>query len=109
MVEELLTLGKEAQMFVPLQKFPYALRDISLTFPKHVTVADVETIFREGGTPLLRKWELFDIYEQEAEKSFAFHLSFGALERTLSSSEMDAAFDQIVTLAKARFAGRLRS
>ncbi len=109
LAEELLVLQQEKRVFVPLQKFPYALRDISLTLPKDVTVADVETIFREAGAPLLQKWELFDIYEQDSEKSFAFHLSFGTPLRTLSSSEMDATFDQIVTLVKGRFAGRLRS
>ena len=109
LAEELLILQEEERVFVPLQKFPYALRDISLTFPRQVVVAQVEALFREAGAPLLQKWELFDIYEQEAEKSFAFHLSFGTPLRTLSSKEMDDAFDRIVTLAQERFAGRLRS
>jgi len=95
-------------LFVSLQKFPFAVRDISLTFPKQVTVAEVENLLREAGAPLLQKFEIFDIYEQDGEKRLAFHLSFGASDRTLSGGEMDEAFDRIVALASGRFEARLR-
>lgn len=104
---ELLKLQNPETVFTPLQKFPYALRDISLTFPRAMTVGMAESLLREAGAPLLQKFELFDIYEKEDEKSFAFHLSFGASDRTLSGEEMDAAFDRIVALAT-RHGGRLR-
>jgi phenylalanyl-tRNA synthetase beta chain len=71
-------------------------------------VSEVEQLLREAGAPLLQKFELFDIYEQGEEKSMALHLSFGASDRTLSSEEMDAAFDRIVALAGKRFSARLR-
>lgn len=106
-VSELLKLQKRETVFTPLQKFPYALRDISLTFPGSMTVGETESLLREAGAPLLQQSELFDIYEKDGEKSFAFHLSFGAPDRTLSSAEMDAAFDRIVALAAGR-GGRLR-
>lgn len=95
-------------LFVPLQKFPFAVRDISLIFPKRVTVSEAEQLFREAGAPLLRKSELFDVYEKDDEKSLAFHLSFGSNDRTLSSEEMDSAFNRIVSSAKERFEARLR-
>lgn len=95
-------------VFTPLQKFPFAVRDISLTFPKRVTIAEAEGLFREAGAPLLRQSELFDVYAKNDEKSLAFHLSFGADDRTLSSEEMDNAFDRIVASAKERFEARLR-
>jgi phenylalanyl-tRNA synthetase beta chain len=100
---------KSETRFVPLQKFPYALRDISLSFPKKTTVADVESVLREVGAPLLVRNELFDIYEQEDEKSLAFHLFFGHAERTLSSQEVDSAFDRIVEAAQNRLGAVLRS
>lgn len=108
----LLAARQSDMIFTPLQKFPYAIRDISLTFPstvgKRVTVREVELLLREAGAPLLRGSELFDVYEKEGEKSLAFHLSFGADDRTLSSEEMDKAFDRIVALAHERFGARLR-
>ena len=101
------SLQKTETVFAPLQKFPYALRDISLTFPRSMTVSEVERLLFQAGAPLLQKADLFDIYEQGDDKSFAFHLSFGAPDRTLSSTEMDQAFDRIVALA-GEHGGRLR-
>jgi phenylalanyl-tRNA synthetase beta chain len=95
-------------VFQPLPKFPFATRDISLTFPCNVTVAEAEELLCEAGAPLLKKWELFDMYEKDNEKSLAFHLSFGVDDRTLSSEEMDKTFDRIVALAEKRFGSRLR-
>ncbi|MEI8096675.1 MAG: phenylalanine--tRNA ligase subunit beta [Candidatus Moraniibacteriota bacterium] len=92
----------------PLPKFPYAVRDISLTFQKKVTVGEIERLILETGAPLLKHLELFDVYEQGEEKSLAFHLSFGAEDRTLSSDEMDGSFDRIVAVANERFEARLR-
>jgi phenylalanyl-tRNA synthetase beta chain len=105
---ELAEFQKKETLFVPLQKFPYAVRDISLTFPRKVTVSEVERLLREAGAPLLKHCELFDVYEQGDEKNLAFHLSFGADDRTLESAEMDATFDRIVALGKERFGARLR-
>lgn len=106
--DELRALQKREIVFEPLRKFPFAVRDISLTFSRKVTVSEVERLIREGGSPLLRHSELFDIYEQGDEKSFAFHLAFGAPDRTLESRETDEAFDRIVALAKERYMARLR-
>jgi len=95
-------------LFEAIQKFPYAVRDISLVFPKTVTVAEVEAFLRTVGTPLLQKFELFDMYEQEDEKRLAFHIFFGSSERTISSQEMDTVFDKIVDLSGKQFSARLR-
>ena len=55
----LLAARQSDMIFTPLQKFPYAIRDISLTFPstvgKRVTVREVELLLREAGAPLLSK------------------------------------------------------
>lgn len=93
----------------PLPKFPFAIRDISLAVSETVTVKDVSAVLAEAGSPLLKHYELFDVYQQDGEKSLAFHLSFGAPDRTLSSEEMDAVFDRIVSLAEKRFGAHLRA
>ena len=111
-VKDLSSSYGSAPTMEPLPKFPLAIRDISLIFPsaggRGVTVAEVEAALCEAGAPLLKQSELFDVYEQGGEKSLAFHLSFGADDRTLSSEETDTVFDRIVTLAKERFEARLR-
>ncbi len=96
------------KVFTPLQKFPYATRDITLWFPRAVMAADAEEVVRTGGGELLKEVVLFDIYEKETEKSYSFHLAFGATDRTLTTEEMDVSFDTIVALAKERFGGYIR-
>lgn len=112
-VPSLMTVQKPDRVFIPLQKFPFAVRDISLVFPrvsgKSITVAEVEALLAEGGAPLLKHSTLFDVYDKGEEKSLAFHLFFGADDRTLSTQEMDRVFDHIVLLAKERFGAYLRA
>ena len=93
---------------MPLQKFPYATRDITLWFPRTVMAGDAEEVVRTGGGELLKEATLFDIYEKGEEKSYSFHLAFGAPDRTLTTEEMDVSFDTIVSLAKERFSGYIR-
>jgi phenylalanyl-tRNA synthetase beta chain len=95
-------------VYEPLRRFPYAVRDISLVFSRGTSVGEVEQMFCEVGAPLLEKHELFDIYEQNGEKSLAFRLFFGALDRTITSTEMDQVFDRIVEEAGKQFGALLK-
>jgi phenylalanyl-tRNA synthetase beta chain len=88
--------------------FPFARRDISLIGPKTATYKDMEMILSEAGKPLLVAHELFDVFETETEKSFALHLSFGSIDRTLLGEEIDRVFGQIVEVAKERLGFRLK-
>jgi phenylalanyl-tRNA synthetase beta chain len=108
LVDEVLHARTTEKTFVPLQKFPYATRDITLWFPKSVMASDAEEVVEMGGGELLKEKELFALYEKDGEKSFSFHLSFGAADRTLTTEEMDVSFDTIVALAKERFGGYIR-
>ncbi|MEP7162543.1 MAG: phenylalanine--tRNA ligase subunit beta [Candidatus Moraniibacteriota bacterium] len=105
-----LLLGNKHEDIVamPLQRFPHAYRDISLTGPKSLVYAQIKALLHEAGGLLLQGAELFDIYEEGDERSFAFHLAFGLPERTLTSSEMDQVFDTIVREAKEKLGMRLR-
>jgi phenylalanyl-tRNA synthetase beta chain len=67
----------------------------------------VGELMREVGAPLLRSAELFDIFERDGKRNLAFHLSFGADERTLTGEEMDEAFNRIVKAVKERLGGEL--
>ncbi len=106
--EILASLSFPEKTFVPLQRFPYAYRDISLIGPKKVLYAEVEALLKEMGGPLLVSAELFDRYIEGEEGSFAFHLAFGLPDRTIKSEEMDQTFDAIVEGAQARLGLRLR-
>lgn len=106
-VEVLRESVQTEKTFLPLPKFPFAVRDISLVFSQRQKSQAVVDLMKEVGAPLLRKAELFDIFEREGERNLAFHLSFGTDERTLTSQEMDKAFDRIVGAVKERLGGEL--
>ena len=89
-------------------RFPYATRDITLWFPKSVNTLEARRVIEDGGGELLKASELFDTFEKDGERSYSFHLSFGAPDRTLTTEEMDVSFDTIVTLAKERHEGYIR-
>lgn len=92
----------------PVPRFPLAERDISLIGPQAVSFDQLQRVIREAGSSLLQKCELFDVYTAGGEKSFGLHLGFGSQDRTLSGSEMDAAFDQIVKAVGEHLGMRLK-
>ncbi len=96
------------KVFRGISRFPLAERDISLVGPKEVSFARLKQVIEEAGAPLLLSSELFDVYTTETEKSFALHLGFGSHERTLSSTEMDEKFEQIVREAGEHLGMRLK-
>lgn len=100
-LEKLIAFCSHRKRFVPMPKYPFVERDISLSVPKRVLAKDIsESICAEAGSAL-KRIELFDVFETEAERSLAFHLWFGSDERTLGSAEVDVLFANIVKTAEA--------
>jgi phenylalanyl-tRNA synthetase beta chain len=62
-------------------------------------VGPMQDTIRETGAPLLRRVDVFDVYEGEGidddAKSVAFTLRFGA-DRTLTDEEVDQQIEDIV-------------
>jgi phenylalanyl-tRNA synthetase beta chain len=109
-LEKIFTIAEEAEQseqYMPISRFPLAVRDISLTFPGTVTAAEVEKILVTAGAPLLKHFELFDVFETGGQKRFGYHLSFGLADRTLTSEEMEVAFQNIVKTAGEELSGTL--
>ena len=75
--------------------------------------AEVDASVRRNAGPLLRTVTLFDIYRgrplDHAEKSLAYRLAFGADDRTLVESEVDAAIGDITAGLHGDVGGRLRT
>jgi phenylalanyl-tRNA synthetase beta chain len=109
-IERLFILAEttaEQRIYQAISRFPVAVRDISLAFPKSVTAEEVERLIREAGAPLLQHAEFFDVFETAGKKRFAYHLSFGLADRTLMSEEMEIAFQMIVKAAREQLGGSL--
>lgn len=83
-----------------VSRFPFVARDISLFIPnKKITVAELQKVLYDAGTPLLQSIELFDRFEKEDGVSLAFHLAFGSLDRTHTMEEVDEIFRKMVSVS----------
>ncbi|MDD5083477.1 MAG: phenylalanine--tRNA ligase subunit beta [Candidatus Moranbacteria bacterium] len=83
--------------FVPMNRYPEVLRDISIFVPATVRVKDIIDGINKKSQGLVLGVELFDQYfdEEKNMKSLAFHIHFGAMDRTLEGTEADALLEKI--------------
>lgn len=85
--------------YVPVPRFPAALRDIAIVVDDSVTGDRVEAEIRTAGGDLLRGVRMFDLYRGNqipaGTKSLAYALSYQAEDRTLADKEIDKAHKKI--------------
>ena len=86
--------------FEPLAKFPFISRDLSMIVGDRVRVGDVERVIYATGGELIKDVDLFDLYKNEetGERSMAFHIIFGAKDKTLKAKNVD---DKIAIIIEA--------
>ena len=98
--EKLLQFVNEEQEYIPISKYPSAVRDIAVLVPLNTKVAEVMNVIYRAGGKFLRDIDLFDIYVgeniPEGKKNLAFHLIFQAEDRTLQSEEIDRFMAKII-------------
>ena len=97
--------------YEPVSRFPVVDRDLAVLVHADQPVGPLQATIRDAGTPLLRRVDVFDVYEGEGidedAKSVAFTLRFGA-DRTLTDEEADAQVDAIVDALAQKHNARLR-
>ncbi len=87
-------------MYEPFSIYPAIVRDISLLVPLETKVKEVLEVINLEGKELVRDVDLFDLFVgeniPEGMKSLAFHITYQAKDRTLSSEEVDSLHQKIV-------------
>jgi len=101
---DVLTAASEAPVQArEFSSFPPALTDVALLVRSQVAAGDVEEALRRGAGPSLESIVLFDVYEGErvesGHRSLAYRLTFRALERTLTTDEVNGFRDAAVAAA----------
>ena len=85
---------------LPVAKFPEVRRDLSMLIDKQVKFADLERIARETERKLLRKVDVFDVYEgnklPEGKKSYALSFILQDNEKTLTSEQVEKVMQKFV-------------
>jgi phenylalanyl-tRNA synthetase beta chain len=100
--------------YVPIPRFPAALRDIAVIVEEATTHDRVVVEMKAAGGELLGASRLFDVYHGEpiptGSKSLAFALTYQAADRTLTDKEVDKAHkkieDRLRHVLKAKIRGK---
>lgn len=81
-----------APAFRPISRYPATTQDLSIVAPAEVPEAQVAALIRRGAGELLESLTLFDVYTGpqvgEGKRSFTYHLSFRATDRTLTDEAL---------------------
>jgi phenylalanyl-tRNA synthetase beta chain len=97
--------------YEPVSRFPVVDRDLAVLAPADQPIGPMQDTIRATGAPLLRRVDVFDVYQGEGidedAKSVAFTLRFGA-DRTLTDDEVDDQIDAITNALNREHNARLR-
>ena len=98
--------------FRELSKFPAVSRDLALLLGEGVEFAEVEQCARQAEKKILRRVELFDVYQGKnlpaGKKSYAVNFILEDEERTLNDKQIDAAMQKIIKTLQAKLGAELR-
>lgn len=97
---ELAKIPVPQKRFRDLLKFPKVVRDCAFILDRQVTSDDVTGLIYKNSSSLLKKVELFDIFESqnlgEGKRSLAFSLEYFDENRTLKDEEVEKDFSKAI-------------
>jgi phenylalanyl-tRNA synthetase beta chain len=96
----------------PVPQYPAVRRDIAFVAGAEIRHADVEAVIRKAAPAELTGIELFDMFSSKeigkGKRSLGYALEFRSAERTLTDSEVNAAFVKIAKALKEGLGVKLR-
>jgi len=98
--------------FTEVPKFPAVSRDLALLVDNAVEFAQIEQIARQTEKKLLKRVELFDVYEGEklpaGKKSYAVNFILQDEEKTMGDKQIDAIMQKLIVNLKKQLNAELR-
>ncbi len=105
-------IKKNKVEFKELSKFPAVSRDLALLIDSDVEFAQVEQVARQSEKKLLKKVELFDVYQGKnlpaGKKSYAVNFILEDEERTLNDKQIEAIMQKIIKNLTNKLGAELR-
>lgn len=106
------TVSKKNVTYSEICKYPPVSRDLALLVDKSTQFVEIEKIAYQSEKKLLKKIELFDVYEGKnlpvGKKSYAVNFIIQDEEKTLTDKHIEAVMNKIVTNLKKQLAAELR-
>ena len=98
--------------FKEISKFPAVRRDLALLVDKNVTFEQIEKICYQTEKKLLKKVELFDVYEgknlEAGKKSYAINLLLQDETKTMNDKQTDAIMQKLILQLEKQLEAKLR-
>jgi phenylalanyl-tRNA synthetase beta chain len=103
---------KNEILFSELSKHPAVSRDLALLVDNSVEFAQIEQIACQTEKKLLKKVELFDVYEGDklpaGKKSYAVNFILQDTEKTMNDKQIDAIMQKLIAQLTAKLGAQLR-
>ena len=103
---------KNEVLYTEISKFPAVSRDLALLVDDSVEFAQIEQIARQTEKKLLKKVELFDVYEGDklpaGKKSYAVNFILQDEEKTMGDKQIDAIMQKLIANIKKQLGAELR-
>ena len=103
---------KNVVLYTEVPKFPAVSRDLALLVDNSVEFAQIEQIARQTEKKLLKKVELFDVYEGDklpaGKKSYAVNFVLQDEEKTMGDKQIDAIMQKLIANIKKQLNAELR-
>lgn len=105
-------LPKGEVSFRELPKFPAVRRDLAVLVNTEVTFAQIERIALAADKKIIKRVELFDVYEGKnlpaGKKSYAFAVFMQDESKTMNDKQTNAIMDKIIASVKKQLGAELR-
>ena len=105
-------IRKNKVEYVELSKYPAVSRDLALLINDDVTFAQIVDVARQSEKKLLKKVELFDVYQgknlPEGKKSYAVNFILQDEQKTLNDKQIDAIMQKLIVNIKNKLGAELR-
>ena len=105
-------IRKNKVEYKEISKYPAVSRDLALLIDKQVEFAQVEQMARQAERKLLKRVELFDVYEgknlPEGKKSYAVNFILQDEQKTMGDKQIDAIMQKIISTLKQKLGAELR-
>ncbi len=93
-------IQKSSVHFKEISKYPAVSRDLALLIDKNIEFEQIEEIARQTEKKLLKKVELFDVYEGKnlpvGKKSYAVNFILQDEQKTLNDKQIDAIMKKLI-------------
>ena len=105
-------IKKNEVLYTEVPKFPAVSRDLALLVDNSVEFAQIEQVARQTEKKLLKKVELFDVYEGDklpaGKKSYAVNFILQDEEKTMGDKQIEAIMQKLIANIKKQLNAELR-